>query len=397
MQTKAIRIPPYAAEVLRSLEKQGYEAYIVGGCVRDMLIGREINDYDVCTSARPEETLRLFPDSIPTGIKHGTVTVRSEGRFIEVTTFRSDGDYTDSRHPDSVRFLDTIRDDLSRRDFTINAVAADIRGNIVDPFDGTADMHRRTIRCVGQPERRFSEDALRMFRAIRFSAQLGFEIEEKTYSAIAALAPNAASLSAERVRDEVQKLLLSPAPCKLSLLIELGLLDSHISLRKPVETRHICRLRNDAALRWSAASAVMLKAGCITDTGGFLRRLRLDKKTVGNASRGADIAAAAEICCPREWKRVISHDGKEAAKCAASCMDVLYGEGHEKMLDTVLSSGECAAISDLAVNGNDIASVGIEGRGIGRVLDQLLEHVIEFPEDNKKEILLGLISQSAHF
>lgn len=397
MQTEAIRIPKFVVKVLLRLEDSGYEAYAVGGCVRDMLIGRKVNDYDVCTSARPEETLRLFPNSIPTGIKHGTVTVRSEGHFIEVTTFRSDGDYTDSRHPDNVQFLDSIEGDLSRRDFTINAVAADIRGNIIDPFDGIADMQRKIIRCVGDPEKRFSEDALRMFRAIRFSAQLGFVIEENTYSAIIDLMQNANKLSAERVRDEIQKILLSPAPGKLSCLIELGLMDSYINCRKPVEAQNICCLQKDAALRWAAVSALMLTSGSINDPGEFLYRLRLDGKTVRNASRGAKIAVACDLRSPYEWKHVISQNGAEAAKCAASCMDVLYETGHGKMLSAVLSSGECTTISELAVNGNDIASLGIQGREIGQVLGQLLEHVIDFPEDNKRDTLLELASQSAHF
>ncbi len=397
MQMDAIRIPKYAVKVLQRLEDAGFKAYAVGGCVRDMLLGRRVNDYDVCTSARPDDIISLFPRSIPTGIKHGTVTVRSEGRLLEVTTFRTDGDYTDSRRPDSVHFLDTIKGDLSRRDFTINAMAADIRGNIIDPFKGVEDLKKKIIRCVGEPEKRFSEDALRMLRAMRFSAQLAFSIEDETYSSIARLASNVQKLSAERVRDEIQKILLSPCPEMLSSLIDIGLIDNYINDRKALDLSKINCLKKSPDIRWSAASSEMIKTGCIIDPEKFLQKLKLDRKTVKNAAYGANTAAKMNICSPVEWKRIVSQNGMEAAICAASSMDILYKSGHVKMLAEVLSSGECMTLSELAVNGNDIASIGITGSNIGLTLSRLLEHVIVFPADNRREKLLELVSQSAQF
>ena len=218
-----IRIPAPAARIIRTLEDAGYEAYVVGGCVRDSLLGREPQDWDITTSARPDQVKALFPKTIDTGIKHGTVTVRSNGRDYEVTTFRVDGDYADHRHPDAVTFTGRLSDDLERRDFTINAMAYNERDGIVDLFGGTEDLENGVIRAVGDPRKRFEEDALRMMRAVRFSAQLDFIVEEETRAGIKELAPTLAAVSAERIREELEKLLLSDHPEKLMELWELKL------------------------------------------------------------------------------------------------------------------------------------------------------------------------------
>lgn len=202
--------PRYVRRVLNSLSSRGHIACLVGGCVRDMLLGVYPNDWDISTSALPEEVMELFPDTIPTGIKHGTVTVKQGSRRVEVTTFRRDGGYTDHRHPDEVSFVGDLTSDLSRRDFTINAMAVNPDGLITDLFGGIRDLRNGLIRCVGVPGVRFKEDALRMFRALRFSARLGFEIEEGTRMAIEKCAPLAADIAAERVGEELQKLLVSP-------------------------------------------------------------------------------------------------------------------------------------------------------------------------------------------
>ncbi len=204
--------PKYVLDILCALGRAGHSAALAGGCVRDSLLGRRPNDWDVASSARPEEVLALFPRCVPTGLRHGTVTVLSRGGAVEVTSFRAEGAYSDHRRPDSVAFGCSLEEDLARRDLTVNAMAMDAAGNVTDPFGGRADLERRLLRCVGAPERRFSEDALRMLRTVRFSAQLGFGVEAETLRAVRELAPLAASLSAERVRDELIKTLRSPRP-----------------------------------------------------------------------------------------------------------------------------------------------------------------------------------------
>jgi tRNA nucleotidyltransferase (CCA-adding enzyme) len=218
-----INIPSAASQILRTLTDAGYEAYVVGGCVRDSLIGRNPEDWDITTSARPKEVKALFPKTIDTGIKHGTVTVRKAGQNYEVTTYRIDGVYADHRHPDEVAFTRCLSDDLERRDFTINAMAYEETKGLIDFFGGQDDLAAGVIRAVGDPMKRFDEDALRMMRAVRFSAQLGFTIDEETRSAIRQLAPTLAAVSAERIRVELEKLLLSDHPEQLRELCELGL------------------------------------------------------------------------------------------------------------------------------------------------------------------------------
>lgn len=210
---------------LETLTQAGHAAYPVGGCVRDLLLGREPGDVDICTSAHPEQVMLLFPRAVPTGIQHGTVTVPTADGNVEITTFRREGSYADARHPDAVAFDVGLREDLSRRDFTVNAMALDRGGEIVDPFGGRADLEKKLIRCVGEADRRFSEDALRMLRCIRFAAQLGFTIEEETAAALGRNAHTVERVSGERVKAEMEKVLLSPRPQMASLLFQTGLLD----------------------------------------------------------------------------------------------------------------------------------------------------------------------------
>ena len=225
-------IPPEAEHILSVLRKNGYEACLVGGCVRDMLMDITPHDYDITTSAPPEITLSLFEKTVPTGIKHGTVTVRAPGALIEVTTFRVDGGYRDHRRPDEVRFTDSLREDLARRDFTMNAIACAGDGVMVDPFGGEADIAAKIIRCVGDASVRFSEDALRMFRAVRFSAQLGFELDGGLLDAMRSLAPTARFVTPERVFAETRKALTSRRPERLALAFEVGLYDAFLTGRE---------------------------------------------------------------------------------------------------------------------------------------------------------------------
>ena len=210
--------------ILQTLERAGFEARYVGGCVRDTLLGRPVHDWDIASQALPEDVLRLFPRCVPTGLQHGTVTVLLDGTSAEVTTYRLDGAYHDSRHPDGVRFVRSLADDLARRDFTINAMAMDLSGTITDLFGGREDLARGVIRCVGDAETRFREDALRMLRARRFAAQLGFALEAGTEAAIGRCTGLCAALSRERVREEAEKTLLSDRPTLFGRMLEEGLL-----------------------------------------------------------------------------------------------------------------------------------------------------------------------------
>ena len=204
-----IDLPDKVTYIIETLTEHGFEAYAVGGCVRDMMLGRKPMDWDITTSAKPEQVKELFYHTIDTGIQHGTVTVMLSHEGFEVTTYRIDGEYEDARHPKEVLFTSNLLEDLKRRDFTINAMAYNEKDGLVDAFDGQKDLERGMIRCVGVAEERFSEDALRMLRAVRFAAQLDFQIEEKTKAAIKKLAPNIAKVSAERIQTELVKLLTS--------------------------------------------------------------------------------------------------------------------------------------------------------------------------------------------
>ncbi len=211
-----MNIPEPVKSILKALEEHGHAAHCVGGCVRDSLLGREPGDWDVATSALPEETMALFPGrAAPTGLRHGTVTVREGALPVEVTTFRTDGRYTDGRHPDSVAFTRSLRDDLSRRDFTVNAMGLDLRGTLTDPFGGQEDLKNRLLRCVGSPEGRFQEDALRILRGLRLAAVLGFSVEEETARALRACRKLLCGVAAERIQIEMTKLLCGPAAAEV--------------------------------------------------------------------------------------------------------------------------------------------------------------------------------------
>jgi tRNA nucleotidyltransferase/poly(A) polymerase len=218
-----IQLPEKVNRIITTLQKHGFEAYAVGGCVRDSFLGRVPGDWDITTSAAPEETKSLFARTFDTGIEHGTITVLLNGEGFEVTTYRIDGKYEDNRHPSKVQFTRSLSEDLLRRDFTINAMAYNEQDGLVDLFHGMEDLKKGVIRCVGNAEARFSEDALRILRAIRFSAQLGFEIEKETRQAIRKLAPNLSYISAERIQTELVKLLISDHPEKIQDAYELGI------------------------------------------------------------------------------------------------------------------------------------------------------------------------------
>ena len=384
--------PRHVKHIMIILQARGHTACLVGGCVRDMILGVQPQDWDICTSALPEQVMEIFPGSRPTGLKHGTVTVTENSKSVEVTTFRCEGEYTDHRHPDSVSFVGDLTADLSRRDFTMNAIAVHTDGLVSDPFGGMDDIKNKRIRCVGDPEKRFEEDALRMFRAIRFSARLGFAIEPETKAAIVKKAPLAASLAAERVRDEIEKILLTKRPELLFELIRAGLLDRYLLCRLSEDTllHRISGLPRKALPRWAAFCRILVQGGCIRSAEDFLLSLRLDSRTIRCCTDCASLLEQAPPEGSVEWKRLLSRKGVDTVTCAAQCRDALYGGYSLKALKAVLKSGECFSMKHLAVTGDDLLALGIHGRQLGEMLKFLLDYVMEYPENNKRELLLSL-------
>ena len=371
--------PKYVLNILCALDSAGHRAVLAGGCVRDNLLGRRPSDWDIASSASPEEVLALFPRCVPTGIKHGTVTVLSGGGSVEVTAFRAEGGYSDHRRPDSVSFGCPLEADLARRDLTVNAMAMDAAGEITDPFGGRDDLRRRLLRCVGEPERRFDEDALRMLRTVRLSAQLGFEIEPRTLEAIRALAHLASGLSAERVRDELLKTLRSPAPGLVWQLVDLGLLGA-------------CLAPGDASAPREALDVLPIYArlahfcrdlelgGYIMSTDRFLAALRFDGETLRRTASAVEVLKSGS----RDWKRLLRGHGEAA---------VLAAHPKNRALRAVLRSGECWELSSLAIGGRELAALGYSGPELGRELRRLLDHVIDCPADNRADILCKLVER----
>lgn len=384
--------PKYVRQVLVKLQSRGHLAYLVGGCVRDIILGVHPQDWDVCTSALPEQVVELFPKCITTGMQHGTVTVCINSRQVEVTTFRADGSYADHRHPDAVSFVGDLNADLSRRDLTMNAIALPPDGLIADPFGGVEDIEHHLIRCVGSPELRFEEDALRMFRALRFSARLGFDIEEQTMAAIAAKAPLAASLAAERVRDELEKILLTHSPERVHQVIALGLLDSYL-LRRPADDALFMRLEKlprKALVRCCALCAILVRYDCISSSADFLTRLRLDGRTIRCCTHAEIMLQGDKPTTKSAWKRLLNKYGVDSVTCAAHCYDMLHGGKSYAELKNVLKSGECFSMKHLAVTGDDLLDIGLQGKELGEMLRFLLDYVIDYPENNRRELLLSL-------
>lgn len=371
--------PKYVLNILCALDSAGHRAVLAGGCVRDSLLGRRPSDWDIASSASPEEVLALFPRCVPTGIKHGTVTVLSGGGSVEVTAFRAEGGYSDHRRPDSVSFGCPLEADLARRDLMVNAMAMDAAGEITDPFGGRDDLRRRLLRCVGEPERRFDEDALRMLRTVRFSAQLGFDIEPRTLEAIRALAHLASGLSAERVRDELLKTLRSPAPGLVWQLVDLGLLGA-------------CLAPGDASAPREALDVLPIYArlahfcrglelgGYIMSTDRFLAALRFDGETLRRTASAVEVLKSGS----RDWKRLLRGHGEAA---------VLAAHPKNRALRAVLRSGECWELSSLAIGGRELAALGYSGPELGRELRRLLDHVIDYPADNRADILCKLVER----
>lgn len=436
-----LTIPVNAEKILRVLENQGFEAFIVGGCVRDSILGRRPDDWDITTSARPEQVKALFRRTVDTGLKHGTVTVLMDKESYEVTTYRIDGEYEDGRHPKEVAFTASLEEDLKRRDFTINAMAYHPDRGLVDLFHGMDDIRAEIIRCVGNPLERFGEDALRILRAVRFSAQLGFSIEEETKKGIEELAPNLKLVSAERIQTELVKLLVSPHPDYFLTAYETGITRQFLPefdacMETGQNTPHHClsvglhtlqsllNIRPDKVLRLTMLLHDIGKPAVKkTDENGrdhfkmhgpagekmasaILRRLKFDNDTISKVCRlirWHDDRPAPDMCSVRRAVNRIGEDifplyleVQRADMLAQSTYKreekAARLEGVNECYRKILEEGQCVSLKSMAVKGRDLIAAGYApGPELGEILNRLLEHVLEHPEDNEKDRLLALL------
>lgn len=387
----AIRYPEYVKKALDRLELGGYEAFIVGGAVRDLLLGRGVNDYDITTSALPLETADIFSDFhvIETGLKHGTVTVVIDKKPIEITTYRIDGDYRDSRHPEGVEFSRNIEDDLARRDFTVNAMAYNEKRGLVDLFGGKADLEAKIIRAVGVPEKRFNEDALRIMRAFRFASKLGFDIEEKTLAAAEACRAGLANISTERKTAElvgiitgagVKKILPLMKQAKIFEVIASGLNLDETKLER------VCELPCDFVRRM---------AFCLigeANADAYISSLRLPN-AVSGAIRRLILAASEPLDADTDPKlrRLMARVGGELPRLLE--IRAVLGDSTKDIrqrADLIIARGDCLDIKSLALGGGDLADLGIKGREVGETLNFLLDAVLDDPSLNEKIQLLKL-------
>ena len=439
-----IKIPPGAETILGMLNEAGHDAAVVGGCVRDALLGREPHDWDICTSAKPEETMAVFSGRFPvieTGIRHGTVTVVAGGEPFEITTYRIDGAYADNRHPDSVSFTTSLEEDLARRDFTMNAMAFSPTDGLCDPFRGREDLAAGVIRAVGDPEKRFREDGLRVMRALRFSAVYGFEIEPETGRAVLTCRELLKNLSAERLREELCRLLMGKdaervlldyrevmavvipelEPCfdcpqdspwhdldvYRHLVLSVALAEEDLTVRLAMLLHDIgkpaCRTTDENGVGHFCGHAAVSAA--MADE--VLRRLRFDNET---RAAVVQLVKWHDMVCEKQEKAVRKHLSRLGEEQFRRWINVRRADvlaqapevRQERMTEldelealaaAVLAQEQPLTLRDLAVNGNDLIALGMTpGPELGDVLQKLLDHVLEVPEDNTKEKLLQLLS-----
>ena len=434
-----IDVPEKVEHIIDTLTAAGHEAYAVGGCVRDALLGREPADWDITTSASPYEVKALFSRTIDTGIQHGTVTVMLGKEGFEVTTYRVDGEYEDCRHPKEVQFTKSLLEDLKRRDFTINAMAYNPAEGLIDEFDGAGDLKRGIIRCVGDAEARFGEDALRMMRAVRFDAQLGFELEEQTREAVKKLCENLRKVSAERIQTELVKMLVSPHPDRILEAWELGITGvmlpefdvcmacmqnnpHHMDTVGEHIANALQYVEPDKVLRLSMLLHDIGKPQTkTTDANGIdhfyghaqvgeeltakiLRRLKFDNDTIRNVRRLVlhhdDRPATTSSSVRRAANRIgadlfplylnvcradILAQTKETQEPKLQNLSEI-----ESIYEQILEKQQCFTLKQLAVTGRDLIAEGIPaGPRLGEILEKLLEEVLEEPEKNEREWLMS--------
>lgn len=436
-----IRLPEKVNTIIITLQNAGFEAYVVGGCVRDSILGRQPEDWDITTSATPGETKALFEKTFDTGIKHGTVTILLDREGFEVTTYRIDGKYEDNRHPKEVTFTRSLKEDLLRRDFTINAMAYNEKEGLVDIFGGLTDLKEKRIRCVGDAKQRFLEDALRILRGIRFAAQLGFSIEDETRAGMRELAPTLRKISAERIQAELIKMLVSDRPGLLLEAYELGITAQFLPefdrlMKTEQETPHhmynvgehtihaIENVRTDKILRLTMLLHDMGKPALKTMdvsgrahfkkhafesekiAGNVLRRLRFDNDTLRKVTRLVyyhDYRMPAEA---ENVRRAVNRIGEDLfsyymeVRRADVLAQSMYRREEkirnldeiEELYSDVVKKEQCVSLKKLAVTGKDLIEAGMEpGKEIGKKLNELLELVIEKPELNTKKELLKFL------
>lgn len=438
MEDRTIQLPEKVGRIIGTLQEHGYEAYAVGGCIRDSILGREPEDWDITTSAMPEETKALFDKTFDTGIQHGTITVLLEKEGFEVTTYRIDGKYEDSRHPKEVTFTRNLREDLLRRDFTINAMAYNETDGLVDIFGGLEDLEEGMIRCVGTAKERFKEDALRILRGVRFAAQLGFDIEEDTRQGMKELAWTLQNISAERIQVELVKMITSKRPEMLREAYELGMTrivlpefdqlmttgqeTPHHMYSVGEHTLHAMKnIRADKILRLAMLLHDMGKPALKTvDEAGVahfkkhaleseriaenvLRRLKFDNDTIRKVTR---LVRCHDLRMPATAKSVRSAMNQIGEELFPYYMEVrradvlaqsMYQREEkienldqiEELYHQIVEDGDCVSLKDLAVTGRDLIASGMKpGKKIGEKLEELLKLVIEDPKLNTKEELL---------
>ena len=438
-------LPEIVSRIIDTLMRAGYEAYAVGGCIRDSLLGREPKDWDITTSASPAEVKALFPKTVDTGIAHGTVTVLLNREGFEVTTYRVDGTYEDSRHPKEVTFTPDLNEDLKRRDFTINAMAYNDTHGLIDAFDGAGDLDRKIVRCVGDPKERFSEDALRMMRAVRFGAQLGFTVEEQTRSAICALAPTLKKISAERIQSELVSLLMSDHPEEMRTLYETGITkvilpEFDVMMQTAQNSPHhmytvgehtiqsLAQIESKKTLRLAMLFHDIGKPSCKT-TGedgqdhfyghpqkgsemarSIMRRLKFDNDTtqkvcclvaghdqnppitersVRRAAVSLGSGAFPDIFAVKRADILAQSDYQRSEKLA-------YVDQYEACYRSVIEKNQCLSLKDLAVSGRDLIAAGMRpGPALGNVLNRLFELVLDDPDKNETGYLLRMAREFA--
>ena len=393
MRTEDIRqlIPDYAIDIIDRFSKNQKQAYIVGGSLRDMMLGKLPNDFDMATSALPEETMEIFSDMrvIATGIKHGTVTVIADGNPVEITTFRVDGSYTDSRHPDFVSFTPDVKEDLARRDFTVNAMAYAPGADVIDPFCGAEDIKNRILRAVGEPEKRFNEDALRIMRAFRFSAQLGFSIHKDTLSGIERTKSGLSDIARERIATELLKLLLSTEPSDaLRNMISLGVMPYVTGGYEPDE-RVLFGISQMPATD-SARLGFFLSSCDVDSARAILHSLKYSNKQITGAlavARGSLKTVRDEA----DARRFIAEHGVYAGEAIRAAY--LLGNSSEKAVAMVDGSRGACRISELEISGRELGTIGFRGKEIGEVLHILMDAVIAEPSLNTREGLIGMATE----
>ena len=438
MEDRTIQLPEKVGRIIGTLQEHGYEAYAVGGCIRDSILGREPEDWDITTSAMPEETKALFDKTFDTGIQHGTITVLLEKEGFEVTTYRIDGKYEDSRHPKEVTFTRNLREDLLRRDFTINAMAYNETDGLVDIFGGLEDLEAGMIRCVGNAKERFKEDALRILRGVRFAAQLGFDIEEDTRQGMKELAWTLQNISAERIQVELVKMITSKRPEMLREAYELGMTrivlpefdqlmttgqeTPHHMYSVGEHTLHAMKnIRADKILRLAMLLHDMGKPALKTvDEAGVahfkkhaleseriaenvLRRLKFDNDTIRKVTRLVRCHDLRMPATAKSVRRAMNQIGEELfpyymeVRRADVLAQSMYQREEkienldqiEELYHQIVEDGDCVSLKDLAVTGRDLIASGMKpGKKIGEKLEELLKLVIEDPKLNTKEELL---------